>query len=156
MTISLYEHDFAQWAQRQADLLRQGCWGDLDVEHLLEELDSMGASERRELVNRLAILLAHLLKWRYQPQRRGHSWRLTIKIQRLDVAAVLRQNPSLQPRLHEFFNEAYTKAILQAARETGLDETATFPGDCPFSIEQVLDDDYWPDAAQSDLATGGD
>lgn len=145
MTIPLYEHDFAQWAQRQADLLRQGRLGDLDVEHLLEELDSMGASERRELINRLAILLAHLLKWRYQPQRCSNSWRLTIKIQRLDVAAVLRQNPSLRPRLNEFLNEAYVKAVLQAARETDLDE-ATFPGACPFTAEQALDDAYWPDA----------
>ena len=153
--ITLYEYDFAQWAQRQAALLRQGRLGDLDVEHLLEELDSMGASERRELVNRLAILLAHLLKWRYQPQRRGNSWRLTIKIQRLDVAAVLRQNPSLQPCLPEFLNEAYAKAVLQAARETDLDETA-FPDGCPFAIEQALDDDYWPDAAQSNPSPESD
>ncbi len=155
MTTTLYEYDFAQWAQRQADLLRQGRLGDLDVEHLLEELDSMGASERRELVNRLAVLLTHLLKWQYQPNRRGNSWRLTIKIQRLDVAAVLRQNPSLQPRLHEFCHEAYTKAVLQAARETHLDETV-FPDRCPFSIEQALDDDYWPDAAPSNPSTESD
>ena len=155
MTATLYEHDFAQWAQHQADLLRQGRLGDLDVEHLLEELDSMGASERRELVNRLAILLAHLLKWRHQPQRRGNGWRLTIKIRRLDVAAVLRQNPSLQTRLPEFRNEAYAKAVLQAARETGLDETV-FPDGCPFAIEQALDDDYWPDAAQSHPSTESD
>ena len=140
----LYEADFAQWAQQQADLCRQGRFNELDVEHLLEELESMGARERRELVNRLAILLAHLIKWRYQPDRRGNSWRYTIKIQRLDVATLLQQNPSLRPRLNEFMATAYQRAILLAASETGLDEES-FPDRCPFSAEQVLGD-YWPDA----------
>lgn len=140
----LYEADFARWAQHQADLCRQGRFNELDVEHLSEELESMSARERRELVNRLAILLAHLLKWRYQPERRGNSWRLTIKIQRLDVAALLQQNPSLRARLNEFMIAAYRRAILLAAGETGLDEYA-FPEVCPYSTEQVLGD-YWPDA----------
>ena len=141
----LYEQDFSEWAERQASLLRQGRFDDLDVAHLIEELDSMGASERRELINRLAILLAHLLKWRYQPERRGNSWRLTIKIQRLDVAAVLRDNPSLRARLDAFIHDAYAKATLQAAREIGVEETL-FPEVCPFTVEQILDD-HWPDAA---------
>ena len=144
MTTPRYEHDFAQWAQHQADLLKQRRWNDLDIRHLVEELDSMGARERRELVNRLGILLAHLLKWRHQPERRGNSWRLTIKIQRIDVYAVLRQNPSLKPRLEEFLREAYAKALLQAAQETGLNEEV-FPVVCPFSVEQTLND-YWPEA----------
>lgn len=140
----LYEADFTQWAQQQADLCRQGRFNELDIEHLSEELESMGARERRELVNRLAILLAHLLKWQFQPERRGKSWRLTIKIQRLDVAALLQQNPSLRARLDEFMGTAYRRAILLAAGETGLDEDA-FPALCPFSTEQLLGD-HWPDA----------
>lgn len=142
---SLYEHDFSAWAQRQASLLRQGRFADLDVAHLIEELDTMGASERRELINRLAVLLAHLLKWRHQSERRSKSWRLTIKIQRLDLAALLQDNPSLRARLDAFIQDAYPKAILTAARETGLDESR-FPQVCPFSTEQILDD-HWPDAA---------
>lgn len=140
----LYEADFAQWAHQQADLCRQGRINELDIEHLSEELESMSARERRELVNRLAILLAHLLKWRFQPERRGKSWRLTIKIQRLDVAALLQQNPSLRARLDEFIGTAYRRAILLAAGETGLDEDE-FPALCPFSTEQLLGD-HWPDA----------
>ena len=145
MTSTLYEGDFAQWTQQQADLLQQGRWNDLDIAHLLEELHSMGASERRELVNRLALLLAHLLKWRHQPERRGKSWRLTIKIQRMDARAVLQQNPSLKARLDQLVIEAYAKAILQAAQETGFNEEE-FPAACPFSVAQTLDDDYWPEA----------
>lgn len=105
----------------------------------------MGARERRELINRLAILLAHLLKWRYQPQLRGNSWRLTIRLQRLEVADVLKQNPSLRPRLEDWLSDAYRKAILYAAGETGLDEQ-NFPATCPFAMDQILDD-YWPDPA---------
>jgi len=141
---NLYEADFAQWAQEQAELCRQGRGSELDVEHLSEELEGMSARERRELVNCLGILLAHLLKWQYQPQRRGNSWRLTIKIQRFDVAALLHQNPSLRARFEEFLSDAYARAILQAAGETGLDESV-FPEVCPFSAGQVLGD-HWPDA----------
>lgn len=141
----LYDQDFSEWAERQASLLRQGRFDDLDVAHLVEELDSIRASERRESINRLAILLAHLLKWQYQPERRGNSWRLTIKIQRLDVATLLRDNPSLRARLDGFLRDAYAKATLQAAREFEAEETL-FPEVCPFTVEQVLDD-HWPDAA---------
>lgn len=140
---SLYETDFCKWTEQQADLCRQGRWSELDLEHLSEELASMGARERRELINRLAILLAHLLKWRYQPQSRGNSWRLTIRLQRLEVADVLRQNPSLRPRVEEFVSDAYPRAILHAAGETGLDER-DFPATCPFAMDQILND-YWPD-----------
>jgi hypothetical protein len=140
----LYEADFSQWAQQQADLCRRGRFHELDIEHLSEELEGMSARERRELVNRLAILLAHLLKWRFQPERRGNSWRLTIKIQRLDVASLLQQSPSLRARLNEYLSDAYRRAILMAAAETGLNED-TFPEVCPFSTEQLLGD-HWPDA----------
>ena len=104
----------------------------------------MGASERRELGNRLAVLLAHLLKWQFQPERRGVSWRLTIEEQRQRSARVLRQNPSLKSRLDEIFQDAYADARLVSARETGLDKRA-FPDEPPYSVDQAFDVEFYPD-----------
>ncbi len=104
----------------------------------------MGASERRELMNRLAVLLAHLLKWQYQPERRGRSWEITIRTQRFDAQYVLQQNPGLKPALPQQFEKAYQKGRLHAAKETGL-ALETFPTDCAWQFEQVMDDDFWPE-----------
>lgn len=95
----LYETDLYAWANENAALLRAGELDRIDLLHLAEELESMGRSERRALENRLAVLLTHLLKWRYQSALRGTSWRVTIKEQRLQVQRLLRDNPSLQPQL---------------------------------------------------------
>jgi len=139
-----YQKDFYGWTQEQAALLKAGRLDELDVSNLAEELEAMGRSEKRELEHRLIVLLIHLLKWRYQPSRRGNSWRLTIEEQRLEVFDVLSDNPGLKPRLDELFHSAYKKARLRAANETGLDKT-DFPSTCPWSIAGVLDDEYWPD-----------
>ena len=142
----LYEQDFYAWTQEQATKLRSSELATLDLEHLAEEIESMGRSERREFLNRLAVLLAHLLKWRYQPERRGSgkSWRATIKEQRRQVRRVLKDSPSLHHGLENNFAEAYGDAIQKVVRETPLEET-DLPEECPFTLEQVLDTEYWPD-----------
>ncbi len=104
----------------------------------------MGRSERRELVSRLAVLLAHLLKWRHQPGLRGTSWRLTIREQRRKLARHLRDNPSLRPELDAAYADAYGDALLEAQRETGLAEN-TFPTSSAWTTEQALDPDFMPD-----------
>lgn len=139
-----YEQDFHAWTQTQAALLRAGRFRELDIAHLAEELDSMGARERRELGNRLAVLLAHLLKWQYQPDRRGNSWRLTIEVQRLDLQELLEQNPSLRPQLAQRVQDAYRKARLLAAQESGLPKNR-FPAECPYGAEHALNEDFWPE-----------
>jgi len=144
MTTNLYERDYHAWTADQTAKLKRGALSELDIDHLIEELESMGASERREVINRLAILMAHLLKWQFQPSRRGKSWQLTITGQRLDVEQVLEQNPSLRPRLPEFFAKAYKSAVVRAAKETGLD-LEQFPREPAFTVDQALDDGYWPD-----------
>jgi hypothetical protein len=140
----LYDQDFYAWAMKNAELIRQGRLAETDLEHITEELESMGRSEWYELVDRLAVLLAHLLKWRYQPERRGNSWRLTIKEQRRQVGLRLKKSPSLQYELDETLAEAYESAVLKAAKEMKVAES-WFPPTCPFALEQVLDTDYWPD-----------
>ncbi len=135
--MSLYEQDFYQWTIEQANLLKAGALGQLDVTNLIEEMESMGRSEKKELVNRLVVLIAHLLKWDYQPERRGWSWDLTIREQRLKLADHLFDNPSLKAVLGDAIISAYRQAILKAMRETRLCESA-FPESCPYTIEQIM------------------
>jgi hypothetical protein len=143
---SLYEQDFYAWANEQAALLRAGKLTAADIEHIAEEIESMGKTEKRELVSRLAVLLAHLLKWRYQPDRRCSSWDATIRTQRLEVRDHLTDNPSLKARLAETLAAAYERATIAATAETGLRE-ATFPAACPWSFEKIMDGEFWPDNA---------
>lgn len=139
-----HETDFYTWTQEQAALLRAGRLAELDTTNLIEEIEDMGRGERRELEHRLSLLLAHLLKWRYQPERRGNSWRATIGEQRHRSCRLLRRNPGLKAALPESFVDAYEDARFIAMRETGLDDVI-FPLPCPWTFEQVLDDGFWPD-----------
>ena len=140
----LYEQDFFAWANTQAALLRGGQLAQADIDHIAEEIESMGKSELRELENRLAVLFLHLVKWQFQPQRRDRSWELTIKEQRRKLKRHLDQNPSLRPRLVQAMDDAYGDAILEAARETELPEE-TFPSALPFTSLQIFDDHWLPD-----------
>lgn len=140
----LYEHDFHAWAARQAKLLRARRIGEADLDHIAEEIESLGRSEKRELVSRLTILLLHLLKWRYQPGLRGPSWRNSIRIQRIRIAAHMRENPSLRAGLAEAIADAFHVARIEAEAETGLEEAA-FPADCPWTFETLLDETFWPE-----------
>lgn len=142
---SLYDRDFYAWSQEQARLLRSGKLSEADLEHIAEEIESMGKSEKRELVNRLAVLLMHLLKWQFQPTTRGTSWRLTIEEQRDRLADHLTDNPSLKATLDASTASGYKLAILGAARETGLDR-AIFPTVCPWSFDQMMAENFWPES----------
>lgn len=141
--MSNYDADFHHWIEEQSALLKAGQLVDLDLPHLIEELDSMSARERRELINRLALLLAHLLKWEYQPDRRCTSWRLTINEQRRQLALLLDDSPSLAQRLPEFLPRSYEHASRAALEETGFIKSP-FPVPCPYGIAQIMDERYWP------------
>ena len=138
-----YDHDFHAWAIEQALLLREGRVAEADLAHIAEEIESMGRSQKTELVNRLAVLLAHLLKWQAQPNRRGRSWQLTIREQRLRLGEHLQDNPSLKAGTADALASGYRRALLRAQRDTGLPEEA-FPGSCPWTLDQVLDDGFLP------------
>jgi hypothetical protein len=149
---SLYERDFYAWANEQAALLRAGRLAEADLENIAEEIESMGRSEKRELVSRLKVLLTHLLKWRFQPGLRGNSWRLSIEEQRREVADHLADNPSLQAKLSDALASPYTTGVLAAARETGLDRN-TFPSACPWTYDQIMHAAFWPEeSAQEAMA----
>ena len=140
----LYEEDFYAWAQTTAALIRAGKWHDLDREALAEEIESLGKSQHRELGSRLDVLVMHLLKWCYQPSEHCGSWRSTIRTQRRELRRLLQQNPSLRPGVASLMAEGYAEARLNASDETGL-TLATFPEACPWTPEQVLDAEFWPE-----------
>ncbi|MDG5495480.1 DUF29 domain-containing protein [Niveispirillum sp. BGYR6] len=144
MSGNLYETDFYAWAMEQAALLRAGKLSAADIDNIAEEIESMGKTEKRELISRLKVLLMHLLKWQFQPAGRCVSWQLTIKEQRREVADHLSDNPSLKSRLPDSMANAYAVAIIAAARETSIAEE-TFPAECPWSFEQIMDGAFWPD-----------
>jgi hypothetical protein len=141
---SLYEQDFYAWANEQANLLRTGQVSAADIEHIAEEIESMGKTEKRELANRLAVLLLHLLKWQFQPVRRGDFWEATVRVQRRDLTVLLKDNPSLKGKVAESVEQAYGNAVIQTAAETGFPEM-TFPAECPWSFDQIMDAAFWPD-----------
>jgi hypothetical protein len=141
--IADYNKDFYAWLMKNADLLRQHKFNEVDIEHVAEELESMGKSERRELTSRLTVLLAHLLKWKFQPALRSRSWKNTILTQRIDIKELLEDSPSLHYELGERLAIAYEKARLSAEDETGIDKN-NFPESCPFTFEQLLKKDFLP------------
>lgn len=139
----LYDRDFYAWTQQQAALLRDQQWSQLDLYHVIEEIESLGEQQRQELRNRFSVLVGHLLKWQYQPQHRSRSWLATLRIQRLEVMELLQDNPSLQPYLTEALDVAYLKGLELAIRDTDLPRH-TFPPDCPYPVSEILDAGFYP------------
>jgi hypothetical protein len=141
---SLYDRDFYGWANEQAALLRAGRLTEADIENIAEEIESMGRSEKRELVSRLTVLLLHLLKWQFQPTHRGNSWRLSAGNARDALADHLDDNPSLKSQLDQVLRSAYRRAANEAAVETGF-ERGVFSADCPYTFDEAMRPDFWPE-----------
>lgn len=139
----VYEQDFHRWLTANVAIIREGQLGEIDAEHIAEELEAMGKRERRELVSRLTVLLAHLLKWEFQPSHRSRSWRNTLTVQRGELADLLEDSPSLRAELENYIDRAYSRARLLAEDETGLD-AALFPAECPYALEAILDPAFLP------------
>ena len=140
----LYEMDFVAWAEQTAQQIRSRQFEQVDWDAIAEEIESLGRSERRELKSRIEVLLQHLLKWQYQPNRRSGSWRNTIDEQRNRIADLLQESPSLQPYVAEVLAECYQRGRKAASNETDL-PIDTVPAECGYSIAQILDA-YLPDA----------
>jgi hypothetical protein len=139
-----YEVDYHAWLTSNAALLRAGRLSDIDAVRIAEELDDMGKSERRAIESWLKVLILHLLKWRLQPMRRGVSWQQSIDNARDEIVRRLQDSPSLRSRLDEMISARYPAVRRMAMRETGL-PLETFPEACPFALNDLLDEDFWPD-----------
>jgi hypothetical protein len=136
-----YEEDFALWLDAQAALLRERKFDELDVENLIEEIEGMARSDRRELPHRLGLVLVHLLKYRYQPGHRSTSWLRTLREQRHRIARLVKDSPSLLPHIAEYADDEYRNAVAAAADETGL-PLSSFPPSNPFTATELLDPDF--------------
>jgi hypothetical protein len=143
MSVARYNTDFYGWALRQAGLLRNEEYAELDIDNLIEEIEAMAKRDRRELFSRLKVILAHLLKWQYQPSQRSPSWSGTLDEQRDELDLLLEDSPSLRRELPDLVVKAYPRAIAKASKETGL-SSDIFPPRCEWTIEQILDPNYLP------------
>jgi hypothetical protein len=140
-----YEADIIAWANEQAAFIRAGQFDRLDLEHLADEIEDVGKSEQREFESRMAVLLAHLIKWQYQPSHRGRSWERTIRDQRTMISRRLIRTPSLEPQLlnPDFWAESWADALLMAEKESGILDV--FPESCPWSAGQIMSHGFWPE-----------
>jgi hypothetical protein len=143
MTQTLYQQDFYAWTQQQTALLQAEELEKLDLPNLMEEIEAMGISQRNEITSRLIVLLMNLLKFRYQQRRHTNSWRRTIRTQRRNIEIVFQSSPSLRRFVPEAIAYAYPRARKDAATETGL-PLASFPTTCPWTVEEILDEDWLP------------
>ena len=146
-TTRRYEHDIHAWTQWTAEWLGQRRFQDIDIEHLAEELESMGRRDRRELVSRLKILLGHLLNWQRQPPRRSSAGRGSILEQRLRIRDLLQESSSLRPFFAKAVASAYGDGARLASKETGSPRP-DFPDQSPFSLDGLLDDDWLPEQCE--------
>jgi len=138
-----YETDVVAWANEQAQLIRGKKFASLDLKHIAEEIEDVGKSEKRALASNMAALLAHLLKWQFQPERQCKSWSQTINDQRIELDYHLDENPSLRTNLDDkkWLKMVWAKATSQARQETNLD---CFPASCPWKMADVLTHEWLP------------
>lgn len=143
-----YELDFYAWLNRQAQALRSHDSEFLDWDHLAEEIEAMGASQKRELTSHLKTLLTHLLKWNWEPDKRSLSWKNSVENARDELSDLFEQSPSLRSKVGEVLPKAYKRAMREAANEMGYDEyqrQMLFPQLSPWTFEQLMDEGFWPD-----------
>ena len=139
-----YSTDLNLWALETADLIREGRWQNIDLEHLVEELEDLGKSEKRGIASQLVRLLIHLLKWEYQPQRRSDSWLDSITDSRLQVEMAMTDSPSLKNYPLLELDQVYQRARSNAAKQTRL-PLSTFPEICPYTLDKILAEDWLPE-----------
>jgi hypothetical protein len=139
---NLYEKDFYLWTEETAQFLKERIFDRVDIENLIEEVESMGRSEKNALKSNLRILLMHLLKWNHQSDKRSNSWKYTIVEHRLRILESLNTSPSLKKYLEEVLEECYLNACKLASTETGLPRN-TFPQSCPLTTEQLLNEELF-------------
>lgn len=132
-----YEEDFAAWLQAQADLLRERRFDELDIPNLVEEVESVGRSEFRALESALALIIFHMMKWDYQTERQGRSWRDTINDKRRRVVKLLKENPGFRARLAEAIEGAYDGVPEKVDKVTGV-PAHRLPATCPYSWDDIM------------------
>lgn len=140
---TLYDQDYYLWLKTTVKLLKQGKLSEVDVANLIEEIEDMGRNQQRAIYSNLKILLIHLLKYKYQPEKRSNSWEYTIEEHRQRIEEAFEDSPTLKNYLSGIFDECYQKAKKLAAKETGI-SIDTFPTKSPFTEKETLNPEYLP------------
>lgn len=141
---TLYDVDFYRWTQETAELICRGAFGEIDREHLAEEIADMGKRDKREVRPRMTVLVMHLLKWQMQPElREAASWRATVVEQRAELRLLFEDSPSLRRVAADELARTYRDAVDRAAQEARL-EVKAFPSECPYTLAQILDVGFLP------------
>jgi hypothetical protein len=143
--LATYDSDFHLWSQTQAAAIREGRFAEIDLENVAEEIESLGRSDRREIRSRLHVLLLHLLKWQAQPEKRKGGWEDSIDEARESLIILIGESPSLRSFPSTILDEVYARARRKAAKETGL-PASSFPEECPFTVQETLDENFLPGA----------
>jgi hypothetical protein len=141
--VDLYHTDYASWVDQTVELLRTGKLHEIDLTHLIEEVEDLGKSQKQALKSNLRVVLMHFLKWQYQPENQSNSWRATLREHRNRLLDILEDSPSLQNFLMTHLEQCYRQARLQAADETGL-SVEVFPTQSPYTMEKILNEAFWP------------
>jgi len=139
-----HDEDFYGWAMENASLLKKGKYQEADMDKIIEELEEMGGSNESQLINRLGVLIAHLLKWQLQPELRCRSWEGTIEEQRHKIQRLMRKNPSLKNKITEAIEEGFLDSRTIIKKDTPLD-LKLLPSQCPYTFEQIMDDEFYPE-----------
>lgn len=142
----LYDTDFYLWTQTTAKLLKENKLDRVDFESLIEEIESMGRKDKKELKSKLTTLIEHLLKinyWQSEKANNARGWRQTIVEQRRQIQYLLEESPSLRGLLAEMWLECYTNARKDTLKKYELDYDI-FPTEPAFSLEDTLNEDYIP------------
>ena len=150
-----YDEDFYVWLLSQTKALRERRFQDLDLENLIEEVEDLARKLPHEVKGRLRVIIAHMLKWQFQPAKRSTSWHVTLLEQRFQLRELLDLSPSLARRLPDFINGAYETAARLAGAQMKLEKSQwrrTFPPECPWTPEQILDEEYLPNGARTNGA----
>ncbi len=142
--IPKHDEDFYGWAMANATLLKQRKYQEADMDMIIEEIEEMGRSEKYQLIHRFSILISHLLKWKFQNELAGHRWKCSIKEQRNKIKRLLQENPSLKPKISESMRNGYMDAVILASKDTGFSEKH-FPAECPYTFEQIINDEFYPE-----------
>ena len=139
-----HDEDFYGWAMTNAALLKKEKYKEADMDMIIEELEEMGGSNESQLINRLGVLIAHLLKWQFQPELRGRSWEGTIEEQRHKIQRLVRKNPSLKTKVTEAIEEGFLDSRAIIKKDTPLD-LKLLPAECPYTFEQIMNDEFYPE-----------
>ena len=140
----LHDKDFYAWTKETAQLLKDGRVNEVDIINIADEIEELGISDDRALFSQLSRLIAHLLKWQYQPSFRGNSWKNTIEDARIELKYFMDKSKLLKKEAYNAFEKAYQSGIRKAVVQTGLDKK-TFPETPLFTLDQCLDENFWPE-----------